>query len=99
ALLARGPDCAAKLALRVDRKIRSPSVADRDARGLHQDQPKERVTLLRDLAEMVRIRGRVEGRRQADVAGDLLTAGKPADGPENHDRGEGRHWTNARLGE
>jgi len=30
-------------------------VADRDARGLHQDQPKERVTLLRDLAEMVRI--------------------------------------------
>ena len=35
-------------------------VADRDARGLHKDQPKERVTLLRDLAEMVRIRGPVE---------------------------------------
>src|SRR4030095_15641672 len=74
-------------------------VADRDACGLHQDHPKERVTLLRDLAEMVRIRRRVEGRRQADVAGDLLTSRKPADGPEDHARGKGRHRTDARMGE
>jgi hypothetical protein len=61
-------------------------VPDGDARGLHQDQPKERVTSLRDLAEMVRICGHMEGRGQADVAGDLLTARKPADGPEDNDR-------------
>jgi hypothetical protein len=40
-------------------------------RGLHKDQPKERVTLLRDLAEMVRIRGPVD-RSQTDLSESLF---------------------------
>src|SRR5262249_14691823 len=59
-------------------------VADRNACGLHKNKSKQWVALLRDLTQMVLIGGSVEGRRQADVAGDLLGARKPADGPEDN---------------
>jgi hypothetical protein len=74
-------------------------VADRHAGGLDEDKPKQWIALLRDLAEMVLIRGSVEGGRQANVAGDLLSSWKPADRPEDNHGGEGRHTTHARMGE
>jgi hypothetical protein len=53
--------------------------------GLPEDDAEERAALLGDVAEMILVRGRIDGGRQADVADDVLAVVKAGHGSQHDD--------------
>src|SRR5262249_29003581 len=58
-------------------------------RRLSEDPPEEGIALLRDLAEMLLVRRRVDRGRQADVTHKVLAVGETLDRAEDENRREG----------
>jgi hypothetical protein len=71
--------------------------ASREGRGLTEDPAEECAALLGDLAEMMFVGRRVNGRRQADVAHDMFAVWEARDRPEDKDRGECGERTDAGM--